>query len=163
MRSTLKRQWIFLLAILVMASPAKAEAPDASTLLDGRVFVGKIGAKGAPDIADELHFRDGQFWSERCIQCGFQPGPYKARKVGETIHVRGQLSGHGGTFDYEGTIVGDVAQMNIKWIKKRWYWTIERDMEFSGALQPGVQALAVKDAYSTAVSVTEEQRALCGQ
>ena len=152
---------VILLVAVALAAPARADAPDARGLLDGRVFVGKIGAKGDPDTADELHFRDGQFWSERCIQCGFQPGPYEARKVGDTIHVRGRLSGDGGTFDYEGTIVGDVAQMDIKWRKERWYWTIERDREFAGILQPENQAMAVKAAFSTAASVTPEQLAQC--
>ena len=81
---------------------------------------------------------------------------------GETIHVRGRLSGSGGTFDYEGTIVGDAAQMNIKWTKSRWYWTIERDREFTGTLQPAAEALAVDAAFSTAASVTSAQRAACG-
>lgn len=163
MRSAVKRQWVSLLAVLGAAvlTPALADGADTGEFLDGRVFVGKIGVKGNPDTADKLHFRDGQFWSERCIQCGFNPGPYEAHKVGATIYVRGRLSGSGGTFDYSGTIVGDTAQMDIKWTKSRWYWTIERDWAFAGTLQPADQAPAVEAAARTAASVSPAQRAHC--
>lgn len=145
---------------LSSVSPAQA-GTHASGPLDGMVFVGKIGAKDNPDLDDELHFRDGKFWSAICTQCGFKPGDYWVRKVGTGIEFRGELVGDRGKFVYRGVIVDGNANVSIGWTKSRWYWTIDRQLEFVGRIRsPGV-ALSLEDAITTATTARPEQNPIC--
>ncbi|MEO5698833.1 MAG: hypothetical protein ABIQ60_17055 [Burkholderiaceae bacterium] len=132
----------------VAADESAAPAPAAHGPLDGMSFVDKIGLKGNRDLEDELHFAAGRFWSVNCVACGYQPGPYWSRKVGDSIEFDGALeSGGGGKFDYRGRVVGGQVDVRIIWTQQRWYGDIERELEFVGALvpagpQPGLPALA---------------------
>jgi hypothetical protein len=98
------------------------------------VFVGKLGPKGRPDLMadDELHFRDGKFWSAICTKFGSLPGNYWVRRAGDRIQFRGKLIGDRGTFLYDGEIVDGKAKASIEWTKSRWYWKIERELKFVG-------------------------------
>ena len=88
--------------------------------LDGMVFVGKIGPEGNPDKYDELHFSEGQFWSWQCTKCGFEPGNYWVRTVGDSLHFQGWLhSADRGKFQYAGRVVDGRIEVTINWTKKR--------------------------------------------
>lgn len=133
---------IGLTAFLVVVWPARSEEGgrlvipiSASGPLDGLSFEGMFGpADGSSDVADVLFFRDGHFWSENCIPCGFSPGPYRARRTDEGIHFEGMLeSPDRGRFHYTGVVKGGRVQAHINWRKERWYWTIDKDFQFEGA------------------------------
>ncbi len=105
--------------------------------LDGMVFVGQMGEAGKSDIADELHFRDGKFWSTFCVSYGLPPGSYTAQRIDDHIVFQGVLTGKPGEFVYEGKVVGGKLDAQVNWTKSRWYWTIERELEFVGGLKGG--------------------------
>lgn len=144
--------------LAILASPTAAQdarevdktvasARTAQGPLDGMSFVGKIGPEDKPDLNDELHFAAGQFWSTNCVACGYQPGPYWSRRVGDDIHFHGALqSANGGRFDYTGRVVGGQINVHINWTQQRWYGDVERKLAFVGTLiptssLPGVPAL----------------------
>jgi len=103
--------------------------------LDGMVFVGKLGPAANPDRDDVLYFDDGHFWSRACISCGFAPGPYWVRRVGERIEFRGVLeSPERGRFHYVGRVQDGRITVEINWRHERWYWSIDRDLRFQGSL-----------------------------
>ena len=123
-----------LAALLVFSfAPLAASAQDAP-LLDGQVFVGMIGPAENPDLPDRLLFRDGQFWSDICTECGFLPGPYSAHLTDDGTAFSGTLTSEDrGVFDYEGLIQLDgTIEVNISWKRKRWYWTAQREIVFRG-------------------------------
>lgn len=151
------------LPIGLSALPGTADAQEALAQgpLDGMVFVGKIGPKGAPDLDDELHFQDGKFWSVNCIECGFQPGAYWVRRVGDAVRFRGELTGERGTLAYAGEVVGDRIEVSINWTKSRWYWRIDRELEFSGTFKPSALAYSVERAITTATTAQPELVPAC--
>lgn len=153
--------WMGALAAVVLMQVAYSDGAISRGPLDGRVFVGKIGPAGDPDVIDELHFRDGRFWSLACIRCGFQPGAYRAEVNGDIIRVRGELRGQRGTFAYDGEIDGDDARISIRWTRKRWYWTVEQDLEFRGRHRPGALAVSLSAAIESASNVPQERLAQC--
>ncbi len=155
---------VFAIAALLL-STALSSAGDtmASGPLDGMVFSGKIGAAGSHQLDDELHFRDGKFWSEYCTRCGLPPGDYWVRSVGDEIHFRGTLVGKPGTFIYEGRIVDGKATASVSWTKERWYWTINRELKFSGSLSLAEKSMSVADALNTASTASPEQLAQCNR
>ena len=130
---------IFLLAALLsgplMQIPgARAENSLPSGPLDGMVFAGKFGGSENPEIDDQLHFKNGEFWSSFCTAYGLKPGGYWIRSVGSGIEFRGVLTGAPGEFVYRGSVHQGIATVSIQWTKKRWYWTIEKNLEFVGKL-----------------------------
>src|SRR5208337_1395611 len=71
----------FVLMYLLVGARGLAQTPMMG--LDGKVFVGQIGKKGAKSgDKDELIFKDGNFRSTACEKYGFGPAPYIA-KTGE--------------------------------------------------------------------------------
>jgi hypothetical protein len=117
--------------------------------LDGMSFVGKIGPENNPDLDDELHFAGGQFWSTNCVACGYQPGVYWTRRIGDRIQFHGTLqSPDRGRFDFSGHVDGGQIDVHINWTQPRWYGDIERKLTFIGALAttappPGAAALPI--------------------
>ena len=144
-------------------SQALAEEASAHGPLDGMVFVGKIGLKGNPDLDDELHFQNGRFWSLNCVKCGFQPGSYWVRFVGERIQFRGELTGDNATLFYEGEILDGRAEVAITWTKSRWYWKINKALAFSGTVRPTLTADSVDQAISTASAARPELESVCSR
>ena len=137
------------------------KADTASGPLDGMIFVGKIGPKGNPDLDDELHFRDGKFWSDACTKCGFKPGEYWVRNLGDRIQFRGELVGDRGTFVYKGEVYDNQAKVSIGWTKSRWYWKIDSELEFAGTLQATMVSQTLDKAILTASSAKTEKNPLC--
>ncbi|MDX1555640.1 MAG: hypothetical protein R3212_06410 [Xanthomonadales bacterium] len=115
--------------------PELAVPVSSQGALDGLSFKGKLGPSDrAPDKADVLYFKNGQFWSKICVPCGFPPGPYRARRTDEGIEFEGILeSPDRGRFLYTGLVKDGKLVARINWRKERWYWTIDKDFRFEGA------------------------------
>ncbi|WP_386334527.1 hypothetical protein [Sulfitobacter sediminilitoris] len=111
---------------------------QADGALDGRVFIGMIGPEENPDLEDSLHFSDGHFWSDICTRCGFAPGRYVSEKTDEGVRFSGVLeSDDRGYFKYDGLVRDNGAiTVSIRWERKRWYWTSNRDIAFRGSQTP---------------------------
>ena len=145
------RMLIISIGVMLLINPATAEdAKPSSGILDGMVFKGLLGPEENPDSEDEIHFSNGKFWSKLCTKCGFQPGHYWVRKVGDTIHFRGELISERGVFDYRGEIKDGKLNAKMDWTIKRWYWSIHRDYAFTGSLKPDIQKLTAGEATEAA-------------
>lgn len=121
--------------------------------LDGMVFVGMIGSAEDPDYAEELHFNNGYFWSKHCLSCGYMPGPYWVRIEGGTIHFRGELSRvDSSVFEYTGQVSDGKIEVDVRWRKERWYWSIDQMLYFAGVLEPARGAVQIDDAGQLATS-----------
>lgn len=158
-----KCRYLPILLVLYLSYGQIGLAQEATGLLDGRVFQGKIGPRQKPDLEDKLIFNNGRFWSEICTQCGFAPGHYWTRKEGNSIHFRGELVGDRGVFEYDGVVRGDHVQVSIRWTKERWYWTIERELGFQGELLVNVAAPDVSFSASIAANADPDQLAICNR
>lgn len=146
MRDSLLRdlQSIAVVGVLAVAfvpiDAVLGEAPDHAAAsqgrLDGMRFVGTFAPEGQPaDRKDTLFFSDGHFWSANCVPCGFAPGPYSARAVGDAIHFHGEMkSAERGKFTYVGVVRDGRLSAKIHWHKDRWYWSIDRDFRFEGSI-----------------------------
>lgn len=134
---------------------------SASGPLDGMVFAGKFGPEGNPDLDDELRFQDGKFWSSICVKCGFLPGDYWVRTVGDSILFRGELAGERGTFTYAGRIVDGEIDVAINWTNDRWYWSINRNLAFKGSLKETGIAISAQQAIQIAAEATPELNPEC--
>ena len=100
-----------------------------------------IGPAENPDLSDQLHFKGGYFWSDICTECGFLPGRYEAERTTGGIVFTGTLkSDTRGQFDYSGLVRPDgTIQVDIRWERRRWYWTTSRQIVFVGTLDPMAQ------------------------
>ena len=157
-------------AVLLAATAAFAPRLGAETLpgpqqvaasgpLDGMAFAGILGpaddfGDGRPDT---LYFRNGHFWSEQCVPCGFMPGRYWVHETADGIHFRGELtSPENGTFEYTGVVRDGEISVTADWRKERWYWTIDREFRFEGTLRDGSKSFAtLGSAQATAISALE--------
>ena len=159
----------FVAVILSTAAPTIHASDQAKNLLetgrgslDGMTFAGMFGPAGKPlDKADKLHFNDGQFWSAICIKCGFRPGAYWVRRSDDGLHFRGELKSERGLFTYYGRVDNGRIDVRINWRKERWYWTIDRDFRFEGALEQSRAANSAQNATAVAVSVGPERPPHC--
>ena len=122
--------------------------------LDGLSFVGVFGPEsGSDDRDDVLYFDDGQFWSEKCVPCGFKPGPYWVRFDDGAVHFRGVLeSDDRGRFTYVGVVRDEAISVKINWRHDRWYWTIDKDFRFEGKLTDMAPAIAAAGATRIALA-----------
>ena len=133
---------ISICTFLVIASIA-AFAADAPTSkndpLDGLQFKGQTGEQGkGSNTEDTITFKDGQFRSLSCENWGFGPAPYSVKKEGESYHFSATLlSPDHGKLEWKGTITGDTAEATFRWLKKRWYWNIDRQYWFNGTRHTG--------------------------
>jgi hypothetical protein len=109
--------------------------------LDGLVFVGKLqSVDGSISLDDTLHFNEGHFWSSGCTKCSFMPGAYWTRTNGTATEFRGVLeSPERGRFTYKGSVQDGNIEVKIHWLRERWYWTVDRDYEFSGKMDQNVE------------------------
>ncbi len=123
----------FLLVVDVGAFAAETPTPGRGAL-DGLQFKGETGEQGKGDHhQDTITFKDGQFRSLDCENWGFGAAPYRVTKEGDTYHFAATLlSRDRGKLEWTGTITGDTAVGNFRWIHERWYWTIERHYWFKG-------------------------------
>jgi hypothetical protein len=127
---------------LVIANIAAfaADTPTSKNdALDGLQFKGETGEQGKGDHhEDTITFKDGQFRSLDCESWGFGPAPYSVKKEGGSYHFSATLlSPNRGKLEWKGTITGDTAKANFRWLHKRWYWTIDRQYWFKGTQHSG--------------------------
>lgn len=119
------------------AAPVAVPAENIAAVsgpLDGMDFVGTFGpVEETSPKPDTLHFRNGYFWSSGCTECGFPPGTYWSRTVGDSIEFQGVLeSPERGRFTYHGTVRDGEIEVRVNWLRERWYWTVNRDYRFAG-------------------------------
>ena len=117
------------------AQTQPASASAATGILDGRSFSGTVGALGKDKAynSDSIEFADGRFLSTGLVQYGFTPVPYTAERVGEAIRFRAvTYSPTHGKMAWEGTIRGDRAQAEYRWVRERWFWTHRGEYWFKG-------------------------------
>lgn len=124
------------------AGPNAAETPtnaaDGAGPLDGLVFKGGVSPAGdAKDIADVFVFEDGTFVSMECeLRCDYPARPYFVRSAdGKTEFISETRCPYkDATIVWRGVVDGDRIEGHATWRVKRWYWTIEKRLEFSGTL-----------------------------
>jgi len=125
---------ILVIAFVVSEAFSGDEGAAPHGRLDGLRFIGTFAPEGEnAGRKDTLLFSDGHFWSAICVPCGFTPGVYWVRDVGDAIHFRGQMeSPERGTFTFIGVVRDGQVSAKIHWRKERWYWSLERDFRFEG-------------------------------
>ncbi len=149
---------MFLIVVVTVFSGAGGSRADGTTegVLDGLDFVGTLRATdGSMSLEDQLHFRDGYFWSGGCVRCSFMPGVYWTRNVGNSIAFQGEFeSAERGHFTYRGEIKDGQVRVDVHWRRERWYWTVEQDYVFEGEQQqtPDMAALTLKIARQRAAA-----------
>ena len=108
----------------------------ASDALDGKVFVGKVGAKGkTKGDKDEFVFKGGTFRSTACDQYGFTAVPYTTTTQGDVVTFDAvAMSPTDGQMVWKGTVKKGTVEGTALWHKKpgatpKEYW-------FKGSLKP---------------------------
>ncbi|MDX1375640.1 MAG: hypothetical protein R3357_08770 [Burkholderiales bacterium] len=150
-----------LTAAMMLSGTVSGEGADGDAAphgrLDGMRFVGTFAPAGRnADRKDTLSFNDGHFWSAICVPCGFAPGLYWVRHVGNAIHFRGVMeSPERGTFSYDGMVREGRLSATIHWRRDRWYWSVEREYRFEGKV---AEARVTMRATSVARSAAAESR-----
>lgn len=137
----------------------------AAGLLDGRAFSGMIGPADDPDLPDTLYFDDGHFWSQICTRCGFVPGRYASERTEVGVTFSGVLkSEERGTFEYAGVAYDDGRlEVSIKWEKRRWYWTLHRDIAFRGTRIADDQPPSLENILLDMAGIDPDANPLCAR
>lgn len=122
---------VVVLALVFFAFPVAAAG------LDGRTFHGEIlDEKGIVRSKDVVTFADGKFHSATCERLGFGAAPYWMRVEGDALHFFVETAHpDNGTMLFSGVVRGAAAEWSAIWTKKRWYWSIRREVTFRGAEQ----------------------------
>lgn len=163
MSARAKRGGVIRAAALILAFWSSAAL--AGGALDGRVYTGLIGPVEAPDLEDSLHFDNGFFWSDICTRCGFRPGPYTTEVTEAGVVFRGVLASDSrGRFDYEGLARQDgTMEVTIRWERKRWYWTSEREIAFRGTVAKESEPLNLEDIRKQLSAMDPDGNPLCAR
>jgi hypothetical protein len=134
----------FAVPILSLAGPgpsaidqepaAEASLPKLRHGLEGMRFSGPLAVKDETNPPDDvLSFEGGKLASKKCLEYGFVPAPYWLRGDADGLHFRAELrSTEHGTIRFEGVFDGREMLATAVWTKKRWYWTIEQRLRFTG-------------------------------
>ena len=156
------RTWLFLLAIpLVLGVVDGAEAGDMQRMdaikigsdrapgpLDGQSFKGEFGRIGEPahDV-DTWVFKDGSFWSENCLECGFPRSVYLTESGSGAVDFRTVTNCpvSDARIIWEGTVDDGRIEGIFTWTKKRWYRTVRKQYWFKGTLEEFAAGLDKKD------------------
>lgn len=124
--------------------------PDTGTgPLDGKTFSGLIGIGGKPkDIKDSFVFENGTFVSTECERnCKFPARPYFVRVNGDKTEFisETQCPYKDAKIVWRGTVEGNKIRGESTWVSKRWYWTVEKTLEFEGELVDNLISTASTD------------------
>lgn len=124
---------LVLCLVLLLGTEAQSRETGARSL-DGRTFHGEIrDEKGIVRYKDVLTFKDGQFQSEKCREFGFGDSPYWTRVEQGVVHFLVESANPStGEMVFKGEVRGDQVEWKGAWTKKRWYWTLSRDVSFTG-------------------------------
>lgn len=111
-----------------------APAPTLSHDLQGMRFRGPLGTDDETEPPDDiLTFSGGKLSSKICLRYGFAPAPYWVRRDTDGLHFRAELhSPTSGTIRFDGVFDGGQLHARALWTKKRWYWTVEQRLLFTG-------------------------------
>jgi hypothetical protein len=76
------------------------------------------------------------FVSSHCMGgFDFRATTYSAIPLGDEIRFRSATtSPTHGTMTWDGTIRGNVMEATMRWVQKRWYWSIDRVYWWKGRL-----------------------------
>ena len=110
---------------------------ETRSTLDGRVFEGEFGALGKEAKgSDGWVFDKGMFLSQSCLECGFPESPYRVRLENGKTHFETltQCPRTDATISWRGTVEEGRIEGVFTWVRKRWYWTIEKQFWFRGTL-----------------------------
>ena len=114
--------------------------------LDGMTFVGALGPYGQPkDVEDVFVFEKGTFVSKECeLRCKYPARPYFVREIDGKVEFISETKCpyKDATIVWRGTVDGDTLSGVSTWTVKRWYWTVEKEFEFSGQLAQTAESLA---------------------
>jgi hypothetical protein len=113
---------------------SKPALPELTHGLQGLRFIGPLAAGSNKKLGKEvLTFKDGKFSSQLCLKLGFAPAPYWVRRDAQGLHFEAELrSPERGTMKFVGVFDGEAMSATALWTKKRWYWTIEQTLHFTG-------------------------------
>lgn len=113
---------------------SKRELPELRHGLQGLRFIGSLAVGSNKKLGKEvLTFKDGKFSSQLCLKLGFAPAPYWVRRDAQGLHFEAELrSPERGTMKFVGVFDGEAMSATALWTKKRWYWTIEQTLHFTG-------------------------------
>jgi hypothetical protein len=117
--------------------PRTSTNPEIGPNLDGQVFSGEFGPIGKAAMgSDSWVFGEGTFLSKSCLECGFPESPYRVRVTDdaavfetETLCPRTDA-----TIEWRGKVSNGKIEGVFTWVRKRWYWTIEKQFWFRGTL-----------------------------
>lgn len=85
-------------------------------ILDGKVYVGEIGAQGVATGTEEtIKFIAGMFYSSHCEKMGFRMAAYTTTSEGDLTRFKATLQDDAkNRHEWEGTIRGDVLDATVK-------------------------------------------------
>jgi hypothetical protein len=123
----------------VSARDAEVGRDDASGILDGMTFAGRVlrGGKPVVDVVDKWVFEHGTFLSTECAtRCNYPRAPYFIRRQGEGIEFisESRCLDKDATIVWRGTIENGSIRGVKRWTISRWYWTIVKEFEFEGSV-----------------------------
>jgi len=123
-------------AIGAEGSQTRAPTNVSRLSLDGRSFRIEAFEKGEKVFEDRLVFKDGTFFSEACRKFGFDRSPYYTRVEGDHIQFLAEtVSPTHGTMVWKGSVKQNRIDGGFRWTKERWYWTIRRHFDVTGAVE----------------------------
>jgi len=132
--------WILALNVKAPRDFRALQAAQAggSGILDGKVFIGKVGIIGKPlDIADTWNFANGTFVSTECeTRCRYPRAPYYVRQKGGAVEFVGETYclDKDAKISWQGTVSDGTIKGTFTWNIARWYWNIEKKFWFEGKL-----------------------------
>ena len=118
--------------------PTAKETAKSAGKLDGKVFVGEIGKKGAEKgDKDQFIFKQGEFVSTACIAYGFNEAPYVAtEKDGIVSFTSEPTNAEAEKMSWK----GDVKDDEIKGTAVHQTKTGQTEYWFKGTLKTGAEA-----------------------
>ncbi|MFT6559730.1 hypothetical protein [Sneathiella sp.] len=157
------KQCVLVLFLAFSMFLSSGQSLKADALLDGKVFIGKIGPEEAPDLPDSLHFKGGYFWSDICTRCGFQPGVYSSERMENGIAFTGILESESrGQFKYKGLVrANGTIEVAIEWERRRWYWTSRREIAFRGVASLSSKTVSLEEIRKDMDRVSTDTNPLC--
>jgi hypothetical protein len=118
------KRWLAGAVVLaVFAGPEAVRADNDERVLDGRTFVGQIQPKGESKWEpDTFRFEDGRFESSFVEGKGYAPGPYTARKDGNTVWFESVTEGPDGDIHWKGSVIDDRLRGTMTVDRgRKWY------------------------------------------
>ena len=123
-------------------------AISGSGALDGKAFAGTIGPVAERSVEDRFVFADGKFLSEECRRlCNYPARAYFTRESdgGIEFYSETRCPGQNSRIVWRGRVEGTSITGVSIWQSRRWYWSVERELAFSGELSESGPAVALNE------------------